>query len=143
MALLLPDNRYIKFNLDGSYVIYQSAEGRLLNKEATTFDAVLKKYSAILKKLFANQERRYYDPSFPDEIKAWVAEAIKYKACVYEGNTTEDFPLIQKYIKDVKNTIPVIVGRGQFYTTANTLEELYKEMKNKEIFGKIDEVKDI
>jgi hypothetical protein len=143
MALLLPDNKYVKFNLDGSYVIYQSVENRLVNKESTTFDAVLKKYAAILEKMFSNQERRYYDPEFPKEVQAWVDEASKYKACVYDGNTSEDFPLIKKYIKDVKNTIPVIIGRGQFYTTASTLEELYEEMKHREIFGKIDEVKDI
>lgn len=143
MALLIPNNRYVKLSLDGSYIIYESAERRLLNKEAPTIKTVLAKYSEILQKLFNDKEQMYYNPQYIKEIQKWVDESSNYKKSIHEGNTAVKLPLIKKYIKDVNNTIPRIVAAGQIKVSATTLEGVYEEIKAREIFGKKDEVKDI
>ena len=143
MALLLPNNQYVKFNLDGSYVIYETADIRLKNKKACSISSVIAKYSEILQKLFQDHEQMYYDPNYPKEIQNWVDEAALYKASVHEGNLKVKLPLIKKYIKNVNDTIPRIVSRGRLRVTATTIEGIYKEIKQRQVFGTIDEVKDI
>jgi hypothetical protein len=72
----------------------------------------------------------------------WDAELLKYTYNYSIYNTTEKYPLIKKYIKDIEKTIPKIVIRGAIGIKANSLEELYQKVKVMNIFGDSNSIKD-
>ena len=144
MALLLPNNKYLKIiNINGEYVIYENAENRNTNKTAPKPAEVLKKYSDIITKMLSDRERQYYDPNFITEIQTWIDEATLYKKSATNGDTSTEFPLMKKYIKNIKKTIPVIVSVGKFRFEAESIKEIYEKIKQYEIFGTTEEVKDV
>lgn len=143
MALLLTNNRYLKININGEYTIYESEENRNNIKNSVSVYSILNKYTEVIANLLQDIERRYYDPTFEIEIQKWVDEVALYKSCVYSGDTTKKFPLMKKYFKDINKTIPKIIAQGKLGIKANSLEEMYQKVKNLEIFGSIEEVKDI
>lgn len=144
MALLLPNNRYLKIlNINGEYIVYDSIENRNNTKSAPKTVEVLEKYSNIINSLLQDRERQYYDPDFVSEIQAWTDEVALYKKSIATGDTTIRFPLMKKYIKNINKTIPKIVETGQFFIQAESIKEIYEKIKQYEIFGTAEEVKDI
>jgi hypothetical protein len=64
MALILFNNKYVKFDINGNYLIYENEEARLEEKNATPYKKVIEKYESILDKFYNDAELRYYDPDF-------------------------------------------------------------------------------
>lgn len=143
MALLIKDKYYLKININGEYLLYESEKNRNAVKNATSFITILKKYSEIIRTMLSDTERRYYDPSFSIEIQDWIDESNLYRACLDNGDTTKKFPLMKKYFKDINNSIPKIIQCGKLGIKANSLEEMYNKIKQFKIFGNEDEVRDI
>ena len=145
MALLLKDNLYFKIELDGHYVIYKNRAARTRSKKmATTPEQVLAKYAEILQSIYS-PERNYYDyKNMIKEINEWTTEMNKYIDNLQAGVVTDTYPLMAQYVPEVDKTIPEIVERG-YLGLANrysTLEEVYQCIKNHEIFGPKDKIKD-
>ena len=140
MALLIKNKYYLKINTNGEYLIYESEKNRVTVKNSVNFITVLKKYSEIIYTMLNDVERRYYDPSFSEEIQSWVDESVLYRTCIDNGDTTKKFPLMKKYFKDINNTIPKIVRAGKLGIKANSLEEMYTKIKQLKIFGNEDEI---
>lgn len=144
MALLIKDS-YIKLDIDGTYTIYKTKAARNRIKKTTNFEDVINKYYEILDKLTL-PEYIYYNQNAYKEIAIWKAEFNYYYYNLTNSIYGAKYPLMEKYIPDIAKTIPEIISTGKLgYLAArvNTLEELYKLVKEKEIFGPKEETKDI
>lgn len=145
MALLLPDNTYLKLELNGDYIIYKNRAARNAAKK-TSPKTVIAKYVEIIEQVSAEStaEANYYDSSYNKIVLDWLAEFTRYKNNLQKGITTEHFPLMSQYIKTVDKSIPVIIRKGHIrIPETDSLEEVYNFIKKCEVFGKLDEIEDI
>jgi len=145
MALLLKDNSYLKINMDGSYFCYKNRTTR--NKEKkTNSQEIIQKYKEIIEEFTSHiEEIRYYAKDKFELYLAWQREFRTYLSSLQTFDTSNKYPLMEQYYPDIKNTIPYIIVKGKIGVPEQitTIEELYKYIKDYEIFGNIDEVKDI
>jgi hypothetical protein len=70
-------------------------------------------------------------------------EASLYKRSINRGDTSAEFPLMKKYVKNIKKTIPRIISIGRFAFKETSIKEIYEKIKQFEIFGTAEEVKDV
>jgi hypothetical protein len=135
----LDTNHYIKLDLNGNFKVYKSSRERSQEKKAPTFEKVVTLYRTILVNLKANKERLYYDADFAILVSEWEKEYETYLRAHQYGQKHKNFPLIKKYIKDIEKTLPEIVCTGQIGVDNLTLEEVYKEVKRRGLFGKVED----
>ena len=131
----LSTNYYIKIDLTGEFSVYKSIQDRKLEKKATSFKRVVLTYKTILKQLENDRERLYYDPDFPQIIKAWHLEYEDYVNTHINGIGGKKFPLIKQYIKDVEKSLPEIVYKGCLGVTGVTVKDVYEYAKTQNFFG--------
>jgi hypothetical protein len=48
MGLILKDNKYLKIDIYGNYIIYKNKTSRVKEKQATNPELILKKYDEII-----------------------------------------------------------------------------------------------
>jgi hypothetical protein len=53
--------------------------------------------------------------------------------------TTDKYPLMKKYFKDVDKSIPKIVSKGRIGVFGETLEEVYEFIKKYKFFGETED----
>ncbi len=145
MALLLKDKTYLKFETDGTFYIYKNKAARNRIKKATSYKVVLAKYEEILLS-FSNGILLYYSPEDRLNVKNWAAELNKYRQDLSTHNITGHYPLMQQYIEDVDNTIPEIIYSARYPKLAADgeylLKNIYKLVKERNLFGKQEDIKD-
>jgi hypothetical protein len=140
MALKRVDkNEYIKISLDGTFKIYKTSKERAKEKKANTFEEVIAKYQEILTNIRKDQERLYYDPNFRPLLYQWEAEYEKYLQMHLRGKKCKDFPLMAQYISDVKESLPELICEGQLGVSGDTLEKVYKSVKDCGYFGDVED----
>ena len=142
MALILKNKQYIKINLNGYYTIYKSKKYRIIDKTNPIYKKILQKYQQIIGEYQSAEYQRYHEQSIP--LTAWIAERDNYCHAINAGLTKGDFPLMAKYFPEVNKSLPGIVETGflGFICRKATLAEAYIAVKNYEIFGPKEEIKD-
>ena len=133
------NNHYIKIDLDGKYTIYESEKARLDEKKATPATKINQKYYEVIKTLNANSEQLYYDPTANQVIEKLEIEHKRYCQNYQAKITSEKYPLMKKYIKDVDKSIPKVVASGKIGVVGSTLEEVYNFVKKCKIFGETED----
>ena len=132
-------NYYIKIALDGNYTIYDSEKARLDEKKVTPAIKVNQKYYELIKTLSANSEQLYYDPSAKQFVEELEMEHKRYCQNYQAKITSEKYPLMKKYIKDVDKSIPKVITKGKLGVIGSTLEEVYDFVKRCKIFGETED----
>lgn len=142
MALILPNNMYLKIDLQGNYVLYKNKTARTREKKSTSSKTILAKYREILAEFNTLEYQRYHEKTGIEKL--WYLEYKKYCDNLYAGNAKEDYPLMKEYFADVNKTIPEIITKGTLGIAyyAESLEALYQLIKKCEIFGKAEDIKD-
>ena len=141
MALkITKNNYYVKLDINGNFKIYKTAKERASEKMAPNFNDVCSKYSLIIQNFWRDSERFYYDPTLPDLIKAWTAEAVRYQQCYIEGRSSKaKFPLMAQYINNIEKSLPEIISIGQVRVEGETLEEVYNYVKQHGYFNDVED----
>lgn len=160
MALLNKNNEYIKLEKDGSIVFYSSEDYRLKEKVISS-EQVLNKYKELHNSLYQTMydlavlhgvtEQDYEDEEvykqkqidYPDFGKAcddyWSLyhEENNYSNDLYrENGPQQDYPIIEEYFPNVKDSIPVITFKGGITNLASdTVDESYEKAKENKYFG--------
>lgn len=144
MALLLADKSYLKIDSNGNYIIYKNKTARAKEKKLD-FQTVINKYNQLLEENKLSGELMYYNTEAADYYLKILDESNRYMQAVQYGYTNEEFPIITEFFPSIKNSIPTIIRSGGIGLPKKnmTTEEVYEFIKRCEIFGKIDEVKDI
>ena len=144
MALLLADKSYLKIDSNGNYIIYKNKTARVKEKKLN-HQTVFDKYSQLLKENKLSSELMYYNDSAANYYLEILDESNRYAQAVQHGYTNEEFPIITEFFPNIKDSIPAIIRAGGIGLPKKnmTTEEVYEFIKRCEIFGKIDEVKDI
>ena len=141
MALLIKkNNNYIRLELDGTYYIYASSKDRTAEKKATTPREVNNKYWNLLTKLSLDKEALHYVPNARKYLEDLEAEHKRYCQNCGKKITTEHYPLMKKYIKDVDKTIPNIIDSGRIGVQGETLEDVYNFIKKYKVFGETEDI---
>jgi hypothetical protein len=139
MALkILDTNQYLKIDLFGNFWVYDSQAIREAEKKAAKFEEVKAAYQKIIKDFHQDKERFYYDATFYKKVLAWEAEYTKYLDSRFLPSHFRlklDFPLMAKYIPNIKDSVATIQNSGSINITGDTLEEVYTKVKNSNIFG--------
>jgi hypothetical protein len=130
---------YIKIDLEGNVKMYETPESRALEKTAPTFEIVKAKYLTILNTFFSNKERLYYDPDFNQQFIEWQSEYNCYLRSYFRGLQGNEFPLISKYIANVKDSLPRLIHTGKIRVDGTTLNEVYEYIKKWEFFGEVED----
>ena len=133
------NNRYIKIALDGTYIIYESEKARIDEKKVTSATKINQKYYELIKTLRANSEQLYYDPAAKQFVDELEIEHKRYCQNYQAKITSEKYPLMKKYIKDVDKSIPKVITKGKLGVIGNTLEEVYNFVKRCKIFGETED----
>lgn len=160
---LLKDNKYIKLFEDGSFKIYESISARNKHKNAISSDIVFKKYDELVEDLDKELRTLVSSYGYPedavtkkelhDELMALpgVAEICKkieeiddeeyhyHNDLCEECGAKHDFPIVAKFFADVKDSIPNIIEKAGTFWNSTTLEEMYKEAKEKLRFGETED----
>lgn len=140
MALkIINSNYYIKVTIKGVYYIYESPQARSIEKKATSPIIINNKYKELISNLEADHEQRYYDPKVQQFYTELCLEHSRYLENYFSKITTEKYPLMQKYIKDVNKSIPKIIATGKYKVKGNTLEEVYNFVKKCKFFGETED----
>jgi hypothetical protein len=140
MALKKVDkNEYIKISLDGTFKIYKAAKERTQEKKAPTFEEIRDKYQEVLTNMRNDHERLYYDPTFRPLLDQWEMEYEKYLQMHLQGKRCKDFPLMTKYIPNIKDSLPELLCEGQLGVSGNTLAEVYESVKHYGYFGEVED----
>lgn len=142
MALkLTKNNYYIKIDLQGNFKIYKTDKDRLAEKRAPLFEEICSKYSSIINSLWRDSERFYYDPTYPELVAAWEAEANLYYQSHTQGisQSTTKFPLISQYIKNIGKSLPEIINTGRIWVKGETLAEVYEYVKEVGYFDGVED----
>lgn len=142
MALKLTENNYyIKIDLQGNFTVYKTAKSRAAEKKAPPFKEVCSKYTSIITSLWRNAERFYYDPTYSELVTAWEAEANLYCQSHAHGicQTTNKFPLMSQYIKNIGQSLPEIVSTGRIWVKGETLAEVYEYVKKVGYFSEVED----
>ena len=87
----------------------------------------------------------YYNIEAANHYFEILNESNKYARAVQNGYTNEEFPIMAEFFPNIKDSIPTIISSGGIGLPKKnmTTEEVYEFIKRREIFGKIDEVKDV
>lgn len=133
------NNHYIKIALDGKYTIYESEKARLDEKKVTPATKINQKYYELIATLMTNSEQLYYDPAAKQLVKDLEIEHKRYCQNYHAKITSEKYPLMKKYIKDVDKSIPKVITSGRLGVVGNTLEEVYNFVKRCKIFGETED----
>lgn len=140
MALLIKkNNHYIRIELDGTYYVYECNKDRITEKKVTSPREVSNKYWELLVALSLDKEALHYDPSAVKYLEDLEAEHKRYCQNYGKKITTEKYPLMKKYIKDVDKSIPNIIDSGRIGVKGETLEEVYDFVKRCKIFGETED----
>lgn len=140
MALIIKSNSYyLKLEIDGTYYIYASNKARDTEKKVTPPAIISAKYWELLNKLSQNREALHYDPTAQEYLRALEVEHKRYCQNCGKKITTETYPLMKKYIKDVDKSIPNIIDSGRIGVKGETLEEVYNFVKRCKIFGETED----
>ena len=137
MALKSSTGQYIKLDLSGTYIIYESQSAREAEKIAPSPTLIIAQYQKILESFKQDPERLYYDPKFNEEFNNWREEYNLYMHCysyAYDSSSL-NFSLMQLYFPDIKNSIPVRFYGGKVKVFGNTLAEVYDYVKQIKLFG--------
>ena len=142
MALQLKNKTYLKIDADGNYSIYKNKTARNKEKKLSSAE-VIAKYREILNGYTLDAEAVYYAPDIVNKYIAWKEEYNNYLTALQYQNLNYSFPLISQYFSNVKDSLPQIISRGQLGVPQNkTTKEVYEFIKQHELFGSKDEVKD-
>lgn len=140
MALKIIDSqRYVRLDLEGHYWVYVDSQSRKNEKKATSPSIVNQKYYELIRNIYADTERWYYDPNSAQLAMNLEAEHKKYLQNLSDGITTGKYPLMKQHIKDVEKSIPNIVNSGQLGVVGTTLEEVYNFVKKVKFFGDVED----
>ena len=141
MALKLLDNKYLVIDKDGNYIIYKDQNTRNTNKSGPSVEKIINKYNSVIDALVNDEQRRYYDyVNWEKEYLSWVTEFQNYIENVRNGINTDTYPLMQKYIKKINNSIPLILSSGNICLKTDTTEEMYNKEKELKVFGETEDV---
>lgn len=160
----LKDNKYIKLFETGSFKVYPSAEKRQQYKNATSSEVILAKYQELKKELdqqlmqvaitagyteesLSNPELWKAFRALPElnTITAKFAELNREMSCYEwdlsaEKGAKHDFPLIEKFYPDVKESIPEIIeSAGIGFWKSSNLADMYEEAKRERLFGETED----
>lgn len=144
MALLLSDKTYLKIDSQGNFIKYKNKTAR--NKEKKLdHQQIIDKYNQLIAEHAVSQELLYYKKNAAEEYLQIVNESNSYMHALQHGLTTEEFPIMSEFFPNIKDSLPKIIVSGRIGLPRKnmTTEEVYEFIKRCEIFGKIDEVKDI
>ena len=144
MALLLSDKTYLKIDSQGNFIKYKNKTAR--NKEKKLdHQQIIAKYNQLITEHTISQELLYYKENATEEYLQIVNESNSYMHALQSGLTTEEFPIMSEFFPNIKDSLPKIITSGKIGLPRKnmTTEEVYEFIKRCEIFGKIDEVKDI
>lgn len=138
MALKLKNNRYLKIDLKGNYIVYEDINARKLEQKHTSPEEINAKYWELLEE-YGSAEIQYYDPEAAEMFIAIEEEHKKYLRNYTNKITTDKYPLMKKYFKDVDKSIPKIVSKGRIGVFGETLEEVYEFIKKYKFFGETED----
>ena len=141
MALLLPDSTYVKVDIDGSFLVYKNRTARNREKKAPNPKEIIAKYEEIIFEFSSDEYIRYHEQTGQEAL--WRKEYTQYCLDLRFLRTGNEYPLMAQYYPDVAKTIPVVVNSGTLGLQAETVEELYNKIKDAEIFGAADTIKDV
>ena len=140
MALKNSKNgHYIKIDLTGNYLIYESEKERLAEKEAPTALKVKETYQTVLADLYKDEARLYYDPEFKTLVNSWQLEYATYCWSQAFGKYNKEFPLISQYFSNVKDSLPKIILTGTLGVKGSTLQEVYEFVKHCNVFEAVED----
>lgn len=140
MALLTKTGNYIKINLDGSYLVYNTLNDRKIELKKINSQTIINKYKQLLAKAIPDEERSYYDPEAYKEYNIILDEFHQYMYNLYKNNITETYPIMHQYHKTVEKTIPKVIASGKLPLEAESLTEIYNKTKNEHIFGEVEDI---
>lgn len=143
MALQLKDKTYLKIDTEGNYIIYKNKTARNKEKKISSQE-IINKYKKILENYHLDAELVYYAPDIIKEYMDWKSEYDNYLTALQYRDFKFEFPLISNYFSNVKDSLPIIIEHGTIGVPKNkSIEEIYTYIKQQEIFGSMDEIKDI
>ena len=136
----LDTNYYIKLDLDGTFKVYAASEDRNAEKLAPSFTQVSAKYQQIIRSLWADKERLYYEPGFREHIIMWETEYSHYLRMHAQGLKQGNFPLIKQYFDNLEDSLPKLLFRGRVgLRNVTTLQEAYSQAKYFDYFGDVED----
>ncbi len=144
MALLLANKNYLKIDSSGNYIIYKNKTAR--NKEKKLdHQLILNKYNQLIEQHNLTAEILYYKDGAAEEYLKIIDESNSYGYALQCGLTDEEFPIMSEFFPNIKDSLPTLIAKGRIGLPKKnmTTGEVYEFIKRCEIFGKIDEVKDI
>jgi hypothetical protein len=140
MALKIKNtNYYLKLNLDGTFILYESPTDRLSEKTAPTPEQISAKYRKILAKLSQNEERCYYDPTYCSLLDSWEAEYSRYLRAARQQSKETNFPLMAEYFNNIEDSLPQVHETGRIAVRGETLTEFYNWVKDSKVFGEVED----
>ena len=140
MALKIKNTTfYIVIDLQGNYKIYKSALYRKKEKEGKFPQNIMTKYEQIIDEISFDAERRYYDPTYYEDLEAWRTEYQRYRDDFYNNVIGNKYPLMKQHFKDVEKSINYKVSSGGIWVKGNTLKEVYKYVKEQKYFGETED----
>lgn len=156
MALINDISNYIKVYADGRYEVYASQESRETLKEHTDSSKIIKKYNELMKRCESkfnaylekngititklNAKKIFEEhptlAKLNDECSCICNELSCYEYDLHVANGPHhEFPIIEKYFDDVKDTIPTIIEKGKVSIESKTIDEAYDKLKKLKRFG--------
>ena len=144
MALLLSDKTYLKIDSQGNFIKYKNKTARNKEKKLNN-QQIINKYNQLITEHAISKEILYYKENAAEEYLQIVNESNSYMRALQYGLTTEEFPIMSEFFPNIKDSLPKIITSGKIGLPRNdmTTKEVYEFIKIYEIFGKIDEVKDV
>ena len=127
-----------------NHIIYKNKTARAKEKKLN-HQIVFDKYIQLLEENKLSSELLYYNIDAANHYFKILDESNKYARVVQNGYTNEEFPIMAEFFPNIKDSIPTIISSGGIGLPKKnmTTEEVYEFIKRREIFGKIDEVKDV
>lgn len=139
MALINKDGHYIKLDKGGAFEIYPNESARLLAKQSTSPQIILKKYIEIISDLYSPKYRElhyYGNGEFEKLFSSWMREYQRYQNNYCNYLVGEEYPLMAEYYPDVATSIPQILVAGTVGTYhLDTAEESYAQAKKDKVWG--------
>ena len=144
MALLLSDKSYLKIDSAGNFSIYKNKTARAKEKKLDS-QPIIEKYKQLINENEVSSELLYYKEDAAEEYLKILAESNKYLHALQYGLTDEEFPIMSKFFPNINDSLPKIIFSGQIGLPRKnmTTEEVYEFIKECELFGNRNEVKDI
>lgn len=134
MGLLKNNNYYVRLTLTGTYYIYPTKKYREIEKKVPSSETVIQKYVEIIQGLEKDKEALYYLGT-RQLLEDWKNEFNAY----LNRDTSNKFPLMKAYIKDVAKTLPNFIASGTISVRGNTLADFYEYVKKYKIFGETED----